>query len=115
MADPIKDGLVYLSETQDLIDLHDFMQDDDFLEAMELALKCIAKPDIPPAVARNALMKMQGFAFKFKMQALVYMQIHTGKAGTTENIKKNAYMYASEQCDKMAQTLKYLAKERFGD
>jgi hypothetical protein len=54
---------------------------------------------------------LQGYAFKFKMQALVYMQIRTGKTGSDENIKKNAYMYASEQCDKLAQTLKYLVRE----
>lgn len=103
--------LEYVSGIQDFIDLHAAVGDEELQRATNLALKCIAKPDIPVAEARRAMIQMQGFAFKFKMQALVYMQIHTGKTGSDENIKKNAYMYASEQCDKMAQTLKYLARE----
>lgn len=106
--------LEYLSEAQDLVDLHDFMKDDQLAEAMELALKVIAKPDIPVSVARNALVQMQGFAMKFRMQAATYTYVNTGKAGSTENVKKNVYFAAAEQCHEMAQTLKYLAKEQFG-
>src|SRR3982751_3619758 len=107
----LEEGLEYVSGTQDFVDLHASVGDEELQTALNLALKCIAKPDLPHAVARKAMIQMQGYAFKFKMQALVYMQIHTGKTGSDENIKKNAYMYASEQCDKMAQTLKYLARE----
>lgn len=103
--------LEYISGIQDFADLHTEVGDEDLQKAIDLALKCIAKPEISHASARKAMIMMQGYAFKFKMQALVYMQIHTGKTGSVENIKKNAYMYASEQCDKLAQTLKYLARE----
>lgn len=109
-----EDGLQYVSGIQDFVDLHASVGDGDLQKAIELALKCIAKPDIPHAVARKAMIQMQGYSMKFKMQALVYMQIHVGKTGSDENIKKNAYMYASEQCDKMAQTLKYLVRETQG-
>lgn len=101
----------FVSGIQDFVDLHASVGDDELQAAIDLALKCIAKPDIPPAAAKKAMVRLQGYAMKFKMQALVYMQIHTGKTGSEENIKKNAYMYASEQCDKLAQTLKYLARE----
>lgn len=107
----LTDGLQYVSGLQDFVDLDEKIADPELQKAIDLALKCIAKPDIPPAVARKAMVQMQGYSFKFKMQALVYMQIHTGKVGSPENIKKNAYMYASEQADKLAQTLKYLARE----
>lgn len=103
--------LEYVSGLQDFVDLDEIIHDEELNQAIDLALKCIAKPDIPVAVAKKAMIQMQGYAFKFKMQALVYMQIHTGKTGSPENIKKNAYMYASEQADKLAQTLKYLARE----
>lgn len=102
------------SGIQDFVDLHAAVGDEDLQEALNIALTCIVKPNIIPATARKAMIQMQAYAFKFKMQALVYMQIHTGKTGSDENIKKNAYMYASEQCDKMAQTLKYLARETHG-
>lgn len=106
--------LEYVSGIQDFIDLHAAVGDEELQHALDLALKCIAKPDIPHATARKAMIQMQGYSFKFKMQALVYMQIHTGKVGSDENIKKNAYMYASEQCNLMAQTLKYIAREHDG-
>lgn len=109
----VADVLEYVSKLQDLVDLHEFMGDDDLGEAMNLAVKCIAKPDMPPSVARTALLKMQGYAFQFRMQAAAYTYIHKGKAGTEENVKKNVYFAASEQCHDLAQTLKYLVKESF--
>lgn len=112
MSEELKGGLEYVSELQDFNDLYVHTQDDELQRAIDIALKCIAKPDIPIAEAKRAMIMMQGFSFKFKMQALVYMQVHTGKTGSSENIKKNAYMYASEQADKLAQTLKYLVRER---
>lgn len=114
MAEAEKKTLLdYLSDIQDLIDLHEFMDDPDLGDAMGLAIKCIAKPDMPPAVAREALLKMQGLAFKFRMQAAAYTYIHKGRAGTDENVKKNVYFAVSEQCHELAQTLKYLVKESF--
>ena len=104
-------GLGAVSEIQDFIDLHEVVQDDELQNAIDLALACIAKPAPEPAKARKAMLQMQGYAFKFKMQGLVYMQIHKGAAATKENIKKNAYFYASEQCHELAQTLKYLTRE----
>lgn len=111
MSEELVNSLEYVSGIQDFIDLHAAVGDEDLQQALELALKCIANPNITPATAKKAMLMMQGYSFKFKMQGLVYMQIHTGKAGSEQNIKKNAYFYASEQCDKLAQTLKYLARE----
>ena len=106
--------LEHLSKVQDLMDLCDFMDNPDLTDAMELALKCIAKPDMPAAVARTALLKMQGLAFQFRMQAATFTYINSGKAGTEQNVKKNVYFAVSEQCHELAQTLKYLAREQFG-
>lgn len=113
MSNSMDDSLQYISHLQDLIDLHEFMQDQDLADAMNLAVKCIAKPDLPPANARQALVKMQGYAFQFRMQAATYTYIHKGKAGSDENVKKNVYFAASEQCNQLAQSLKYLVKEHF--
>jgi hypothetical protein len=106
--------LKHLSEAQDLVDLYEFMEDEDLAQAMELALNVIAKPDIPVSSARNALAMMQGYSLKFRMQAATYTYVKVGKAGTPENVKKNVYFAMAEQCHEMAQTLKYLAKESYG-
>lgn len=109
-SEELEKGLEYVSKLQDFIDLDEVMEDEDFMEALNLALNCIAKPDIPLANAKRAMLKMQAYAYKFKMQGLVYMQIHKGNAATKENIKKNGYFYASEQAHELAQTLKYVVR-----
>lgn len=113
MSDDAVEVLDRVSGIQDFVDLHGAVGDDELQKAINIALQCIANPNVTPASAKKAMLQLQGYAMKFKMQALVYMQIHTGKTGSEENIKKNAYMYASEQCDKLAQTLKYLVRETF--
>ena len=109
----IESPLQYISKIQDLVDLHDFMDNEEFTEAMDLALKCIADPNIPVATARAALIKMQAFAFQFRMQAAVYTYLKKGSAGTEANTRKNVYFAVSEQCHELAQTLKYFVKENY--
>lgn len=110
----MSDSLEYLSNIQDLVELNDFMQDDHFSKAVDLAIKVVAKPDMPPAAAKKALVMMQGWAFIFKMKGQAYMTIKKGRSGSEENHKKNVYFSVSEQCHDLAQTLKYIAKEPFG-
>lgn len=107
------DGITRLSEVQNLMDLNDFMNDPDFEKALELVLRCIAQPVLKHATARKALLLMQSYAFKFRMEGQVYMTLKKGRAGTDENHKKNIYFSVSEQCHEMAQTLKYLLKEQY--
>lgn len=107
------EGVRLLSGVQDLSDLGSFMDDEDFSLACELALKCIANPQMPHAAVRDALLLMQAWAFTFRMKGQVFMTIKKGKAGTDENVKKNVYFSVSEQCHELAQTLKYLLKETY--
>ena len=109
----MSDALEYISGIQDLVDLNDFMEDEEFGKALDLALKCVAKPDLPPAAAKKALVQMQGWAFVFKMKGQAYMTIKKGKAGSEENHKKNVYFSVSEQCRDLAAALKYISKEAY--
>jgi len=110
----VADGLEYLSNIQDLVDLNEFMDDEDFGKACDLALKVIAKPILPTAKALEAMALMQAWAFAFRMKGQAYMTIKKGAAGSPENHKKNVYFSISEQCHELAQTLKYLAREYHG-
>jgi len=105
------DALIHVAKLQDLVDLAEFMDDDDLAEAMDLAIKCVAKPDVPVATARIALVKMQGYAFEFKMRALKLMAIDQVKSPSEAYRMKSVYMSASEQCHELAQTLKYVARD----
>lgn len=106
-------ALQNLSKIQDLVDLCEFMEDEDFNKAMDLALLCIANPNVTPASAQKSLLQMEAYAFKFKMMGQVYMTIKQGKAGTEENKKKNVYYSVSDQCHELASALKYSVKETF--
>jgi hypothetical protein len=105
-------GLELVSANQDISDMHEFINDEDFSQANELVLKCIADPNPSHASIRQALLLMQAYAFKFRMQSKVYDSLKKGRAGTDENIRKNVYYSASEQCHELAQTLKYLLREQ---
>ena len=113
MENNIRHPLEVLSDAQDLVDLHDFMDDPDFGTAMGTALKCIIQPDLPPASARKALVQMEAYAFKFRMMGQAYMTIKRAPAGTPENMKKNVYFSISDQCHELAAALKYIVKEPF--
>jgi len=106
-------ALELISANQDIRDLHEFMDDEDFSVANELVLRCIADPQPSHATVRQALLLMQAYAFKFKMQGKKYDSLQKGRAGTPENIKKNVYYSVSEQAHELAQTLKYLLKETY--
>ena len=112
--DYYEEGLEHLSKLQDLMDMHDYLEDDNWAHAQELALKCIANPNISAATARKALLQMQAYSMYFKNLGNYYMLLKKGRAGTAENTKKNAFLSMAGECHEMAQTLKYLAKEQFG-
>lgn len=107
MADN-KHALEYVSDIQDMIDLNDFMQDEKFGEALDLALKCIAKPDLPPATAKKAVVQLQAYSFYFKLQAQMYVNLKQGN-----NQKKNFYFTMSEQCAGLSMALRPMARETF--
>lgn len=113
MAEEKQLPLEYLSDMQDLMDLYEFMDDEDLGEAMDLALKVLAKPDMPPAAAKIAMVRFQALAFKFKMMAQAYTTIKAGRAGSDNYQRKNIYYSANDICQEMTNTLKYLVKEQF--
>ena len=85
------EGSDYISNMQELVDLNEFMDDPEFEAALQLATKCIAKPDLPPAHAKRALVLMQAYAFNFRVKGQAYMTIKKGPGGSDENHKKNIY------------------------
>lgn len=109
----IESPLEHISKIHDLVELDEFMNTPEFTEALDLAVRCIADPNIPAATAKKALLKMQSFAFVFRMQAAVYTYLKKGRAGSEENTRKNVYFAVSEQCHELAQTLKYFVKENY--
>lgn len=111
MSEERQHPLEYLSKIQDLVDLCDFVDDEDFSKATDLALKMIVKPDVPAARAAALVVQFEAYSFKFNMLAKTYMTIKKSNAGTDNNFKKNIYFGMAEQCQRMADALKYVVKE----
>ncbi len=99
-----------VSRITELNDLSDFLQDDDFDEAMELIIKLIAKPGVEPAMAQKLIVKLQALSTKYAVLAVTYSTIKRDKAGTPNNYKKNIYHSLKEALDKLCDALKYPAK-----
>lgn len=105
------DALEHLAKLQDLVDLAEFMDDDDLAEAMDLAMKCVANPNISVATAQKTLVKMEAYSFQFKLRALKLMAIDQPKSPSEAYRMKSVYMSVSEKCHDLAQTLKYIARD----
>lgn len=99
-----------LHDASELTLLNDYMHDDTLEEMINLAIKCLANPNMKPETAERLLVQFQSANFKFGLMAATFMTIKKGKTGTEENNKKNIYYTAADLCDKMAASLKYIVR-----
>lgn len=99
-----------LSRIDELVEMCDFVDDQEMREIIDLSLKCYAQPHMKPETAEQLLVKFQAAATKFGFLAVTYTTLRKGKAGTEDNYKKNIYYTASDLCDKMAASLKYIVR-----
>lgn len=91
-------------------DLTEFMQDEQLDRALELAIKCIAEPDVAATKAPRLIVELQAISFKFAIKAVEYATIKKDRAGTTNNHKKNIYYSTKEALDRLVDALKYAAR-----
>lgn len=103
--------LEYLSKSQDLMDLNEFMDDENVAYALDMAIKCFAKPDLPTAAAKKVVIQLEALSFQMKMKAQLYMTVRQGKAGTAENKKKNVYFSMAECLHELSMALRYMARD----
>lgn len=92
----------------ELASLNDALNDPDVEWTLNKVIKLIAKPDIPAKVAMILIVKLQGMAFKFKVQGKFYM--FRGKSQPNAAEKKNYYMTLADETEKLVQALKYVTK-----
>lgn len=91
-------------------DLTDFMQDEELDRALELAIKCIAEPDVAATKAPRLIVELQAISFKFAIKAVEYATIKKDRAGTDANHRKNIYYSTKEALDRLVDALKYAAR-----
>ena len=91
--------------------MHDFLKDDDLDVALGLIVKLIANSDVAPQKAPPLIVKVQALSAKYQLMAAMYTTVLKGKAGSEEYLKKSLYYSLSDTLDKLAQSLKYLARQ----
>ncbi len=104
------DTLALVSQIDEFMELHDFMDDDDLDKALSLVVKLITKPEVPSVKAVPLIVQLQAYAAKFSMMASIYTTVKKGPAGSDNAKKKNIYYAAANAIDKLVDELKYSAK-----
>lgn len=102
--------LEIVSQITEFNDLHEFLQDEDVDRALHLVLKILfEKGSIPATQAPRLIVELQALATKFAIMATYYQTV--GRAGNNESHKKNIMFTMKESLTKIADSIKYIAKE----
>lgn len=111
VADPEASTIEIISAITDFNDLSEHMKHDEQLDrALELVVKLIAKPDIPPTAAPKIIVEMQALSAKFAISAALYKTFARDKAGTENNYRKEVYYTLRDAIDRVVDSLKYTAR-----
>ena len=88
-----------------LSEIADFMDDQEFSEALTMIAKLILKPDIPINIATVEIVRLQAIAAKMSMKATWMANVDK-----TNRAKKNLYYTAAEAINNLVSALKYITK-----
>lgn len=105
-----RDVLVGASNIQDLLDLNDWMDDEDYTEALAKVVNVIVREEISPEKCAKLVVKFAAWGAIFNQKAQTYMTIKKAKAGTDNNMKKNVYFAISKDCYELSAALKYMVR-----
>lgn len=102
-----------ISKLTEFNDLTEFMQDPQLDRALDLAIKCMADPNIAAQKAPRLIVELQAISFKFSLKAVEYATIKKDRANTVNNHKKNIYYSTKEALDRLVDSLKYAARANY--
>jgi hypothetical protein len=88
-----------------LVEIAEFMDDEELTTALTMIAKLIIKPDIPMQVATIEIVRLQAIASKLALKA-------TWMANVDKNnrAKKNIYYTAAESVNNLVSALKYIMR-----
>jgi len=109
--DEVREDLVnYVDLIEEVSKVNDFLDEELVTDALNDIVKLAVRKDVPDAVARSLIVRLQALAATFAIRATFYTTMNKGRAGSVENQKKNLYYTLSAESDKVANALKYLVK-----
>ncbi len=84
----------------------EFIDDDDFTDALDTAMVLIVNPDAASERTSQLIVKLEAYALKFR----IGFASHMGIAKIKDNHKKNMYKELYQGLDNLADALKYIAR-----
>jgi hypothetical protein len=91
-----------LNNIGEFIELTEYMQDEEFTRALEMIVKMMSQPDVPPAKAASLIVWCEATAAKFAMLASYHAHIDK-----SDRAKKNMYFTARDSMQRLTDALKY--------
>jgi hypothetical protein len=94
-----------LEQVNGLVEIAEFMDDEELTTALTMIAKIIIKPDIPIQVASLEIVRLQAIAAKMALKATWMANVDK-----SNRAKKNIYYTAAESIDSLVSALKYLIR-----
>ena len=91
-------------------DAKEFIDDEDFSNALDLAMVLIVDPSRASERTSQLIVKLEAYALKFR----IGFAAHMGIAKIKDNHKKNMYKELYQGLDNLADALKYIARNGDG-
>jgi predicted S18 family serine protease len=88
-----------------LVEIADYMEDEELTQALTFIAKVIIKPDIPLNVATIEIVRLQAIAAKMAFKATWMTNVDKSDRG-----KKNIYYTAAESINSLVSALKYITR-----
>jgi len=94
-----------LNTVAEFQEVSEYMNDEEFTKVLELIVKIMSQPDIPPEKAKLLVVQCEGYAAKFAMLASFHAHIDK-----RDRAKKNMYYTGRDSMQRMADALKYILR-----
>ena len=94
-----------LEQVNGLVEIAEYMQDEELTTALTFIAKIIIKPDIPLNVATVEIVRLQAIAAKMAFKATWMTNVDKSDRG-----KKNIYYTAAESINNLVSALKYITR-----
>ena len=88
-----------------LVEIAEYMEDEELTQALTFIAKVIIKPDIPLNVATIEIVRLQAIAAKMAFKATWMANVDKSDRG-----KKNLYYTAAESINSLVSALKYITR-----
>jgi hypothetical protein len=94
-----------LEQVNGLVDIAEYMDDEELTVALTFIAKLIIKPDVPLNVATVEIVRLQAIAAKMSFKATWLTNVEKG-----DRAKKNIYYTAAEAINNLVSALKYITR-----